>query len=168
MLFSMFCLEVLFSRNKCVHRASSRTAAERVGDSSTCQVPRAYDTFHDDARQINNIYYEKTRPLGKKWKTAFNSSSRIHKKSHILVPLFFWLLCGVMLRSNPVVTKYLKMKFFDQKLWLIWPFFQTSENPQSGLWAQLRINMPLNRIRRKGSQNFQNVLEVFSILRHSE
>ena len=39
---------------------SLRTVAKRVGDSITCQVPRAYDTFHDDARQINNTYYEKT------------------------------------------------------------------------------------------------------------
>ena len=69
------------------------------------QVPRAYDMFHDDARQINATHYEKTRRLGKKLKTAFNSSSKLHIGLHILDPAFFWLSCTVIQSDEYVLAR---------------------------------------------------------------
>jgi len=37
-------------------------------------------------RDNEHTRYEKTRPLGKKWKMALDSSLKIHKKSHIFSP----------------------------------------------------------------------------------
>ena len=83
MPFSIFYLDVLFSHNKrCLFVARRRGTYRRLSE---------FDTAITDAREMRDdehTRYEKTRHLGKKWKTAFNSSS-IHNKSAVLVQVIF-------------------------------------------------------------------------------
>ena len=78
MPFSIFCLDVLFSHNKrCLFVTRRREMYSRLSELDTAVT----DAFHDRAREMRDdehTRYEKTRRLGKKWKTAFNSSSKIH------------------------------------------------------------------------------------------
>ena len=89
MPFSIFCLDVLFSHNKrCLFVARRRGTYRRLSELDTAIT----DAFRDSAREMRDdehIPYEKTRRLGKKWKTAFNSSSKIHNKSGVLVQVIF-------------------------------------------------------------------------------
>ena len=69
MSFSIFCLDVLFSHNKRCYL--SRVVVE-LSELDTAIT----DAFHNNTQEMRDD--EKTICLGKKWKMAFNSSSKIH------------------------------------------------------------------------------------------
>ena len=89
MPFSILCLDVLFSHNKrCLFVARRRETYRRLSELDTAIT----DAFRDSAREMRDdehTRYEKTRRLGKKWKTPFNSSPKIHNKSDVLVKVTF-------------------------------------------------------------------------------
>ena len=88
MLFSIFCLDVLFSHKCCLFVARCCGTYCRLSELDTAIT----DTFRDSAREMcddEHTRYEKTRRLSKKWKTAFNSSSKIHNKWDVLVQVIF-------------------------------------------------------------------------------
>jgi len=86
---SIFHAYVPFSHNKCcLFVARRRGTYRRLSELDTAIA----DAFRDRARRIRDdehTRFGKTVRVSEKWKPAFNSSSKIHKKSHIRIPALF-------------------------------------------------------------------------------
>jgi len=89
MLVSIFRVDVTFSHNKCCSFVGYRRETyRRLSELDTAIIA---DAFRDRARRIRDdehTRFAKTVRVSEKWKPAFNSSSKIHKKSHIRIPAF--------------------------------------------------------------------------------